>query len=267
MKKIILCLLLFVFCASNNYAQEIITNESIIQMNELGFEDSMIIEKINASNVKFNTSITELSKLNKVGISSEILGLMMKKSKHNTKSKTGIYYIIDNDDQKRIQPSVFSNSNSNATAQVLVSGYINAKTKSQLPKAKSNNIIKENKPEFIFIFNTSDVDNMQTNQGNQASIFNWWFRTATSPNEFALVQFKVKDRKNIREVVTGKTSALGSTSGIDSKSALPFSIEEIETNKFKVTAGSLEPGEYCFIYQGQVPEGRENQSVFDFSIE
>ena len=108
---------------------------------------------------------------------------------------------------------------------------------------------------------------MQTNQGNQASIFNWWFRTATSPNEFALVQFKVKDRKNIREVVTGKTSALGSTSGIDSKSALPFSIEEIETNKFKVTAGSLEPGEYCFIYQGQVPEGRENQSVFDFSIE
>ena len=28
-------------------------------------------------------------------------------------------------------------------------------------------------------FNTSDVDNMQTNQGNQASIFNWWFRTLT----------------------------------------------------------------------------------------
>ncbi|MFT4800633.1 MAG: hypothetical protein ACI93N_000393 [Flavobacteriaceae bacterium] len=267
MKKLLFTLLLFVFCLNNNYAQETITNESIIQMNALGFDDSMIIEKINSSNVKFNTTIAELSKLNKVGVSSEILALMMKKSKHNTKSKTGIYYVAENDDQKRILPSVFSNSNSNATAQVIVSSYINAKTKSILPKVKSSNVIKGNKPEFVFIFNTSDVDNMQTNQGNQAGLLNWWFRIATSPNEFSLVKFKVKERKNTREIVTGKTSALGSTSGIDAKSAILFSSEELESNKFKVTTSYLEPGEYCFIYSGQVPEGRENQAVFDFSIE
>jgi len=265
MKKIIFALLLSVVSLNNNYAQEIITNKSILQMNQLGFDDSMIIDKINSSNVKFETSISELSKLKNAGVSTEILALMMKKSK--TKSKTGIYYISKNGDQNRIQPSVFSSTNSNETAQVLVSGMINAKTKSQLPKSKSNNILKGNKQEFIFIFNPSDVDNMQTNQGNQASIFNWWFRTATSPNEFALVQFKVKDRKNIREVVTGKTSSLGSTSGIDPKAALPFSIEEMGNNKYKVTPNYLEPGEYCFIYQGQVPEGRTNQAVFDFSIE
>ena len=35
-------------------AQETITNESVVQMVELGFDDYMIIDKINTSDVKFD---------------------------------------------------------------------------------------------------------------------------------------------------------------------------------------------------------------------
>jgi len=266
MKKIFVLFTLLISISIS--AQETITNESVIQMKELGFDDYMMIDKINSSNVKFDASITGLSKLKKAGISSEILSLIMQKSKHNTKSKTGIYY-ADGEKQKLIQPSVFSGSSSNAVAQKLVSGLINAKKKARLPKTKSNNVIKSKTPEFTFVFDPSsgEVDNMQTNQGNQAGFLNWWFRTATSPNEFVLVKLTVKERKNLREVITGKKSWISSSDGIDPKYALPFKIEEIEGNKYKVTPESLEVGEYCFIYQGQVPQGRQNQSVFDFSIQ
>ena len=269
MKKSIILLGIFLLTFSNTFAQETITNESVVQMKELGFDDGMIIDKINSSNVKFDASIEGLTQLKNAGISTDVLSLIMQKSKHNTKSKTGIYYTTVDGDEKLIQPSVFSGSNSNAAAQKLVSGLINSKKRSQLPGVHSNNVIKHNSPDFTFIFDPSvtEVDNMQNLQGGDAGIFNWWFRMASSPNEFVLVKLTVKDRKNLREVITGKESWVSSSSGIDPKYALNFKIEEIEGNKFKVTPDPLEPGEYCFVYQGQVPQGRENQSVFDFSIQ
>ena len=269
--KTIKKLLLFIVLAitSIGFAQETITNESVVQMVELGFDDYMIIDKINTSDVKFDASISALGEMKNAGVSSEILSLIMEKSKQNTKSKTGIYYTDASGEDKLVQPSVFSGANSNAVAQKLVSGLINSKQKAQLPKTRSNNIIRQSQPEFTFIFDPSvtEVDNMQNNQGNDAGIFNWWFRMASNPNEFVLVKLTVQEKKNLREVITGKSSWITSSSGIDPKYALNFAIEEIEGNKFKVTPDTLEPGEYCFIYQGAVPQGRDNQSVFDFSIQ
>ncbi|MBT8281789.1 MAG: hypothetical protein KJO16_09435 [Muriicola sp.] len=265
--------LLFLSCCltffMQSFAQETITNESVIQMVELGFDDFMIIDKINNSDVKFDATISALSEMKEAGVSSEVLSLIMAKSRQNTKSKTGIYYANSKGDQELIQPSVFSGSNSNAAAQKLVSGLINSKQKAQLPGIHSNNVLSTSSPEFTFIFDpsTSEVDNLQNSQGGDTGIFNWWFRTASSPNEFVLVKLTVKERKNLREIITGKNSWISSSSGIDPKYALNFNIEAVEGNKFIVTPDALEPGEYCFIYQGAVPQGRENQSVFDFSIQ
>jgi hypothetical protein len=265
-------LILLCFCLTQNYySQEKVTNETIIQMKELGFDDDIIIEKINSSDSKLDVSIKSLTKLKKAGISGKVISLMMKKEKHNSVPKTGIYIIENNKQSKLIQPSVFSGTNSSAAAQKLVSDFINAKVKAQLPKVTSNNVIKSKKPEFMFVFNpsTSNVDNLQNTQGNNnIGLLNWWFRVASNPNEFILVQFKVKNKKNLREVVIGKQNVLSSSQGIDSKKAIPFSIEQTESsNKYKVTVENLSPGEYCFIYQGQTPQGRSNQSVFDFSIQ
>lgn len=267
MKKLILCVLLLAVTTQFTYAQEVVTNESIIQMKELGFDETIIMSKINASDVDFDASITALSELKKAGISSEVIALVMQKAQFSTKSKTGIYYLAADDTSKPILASVFSGTNQNAVAQQLVSGLINAKVKSQLPKRTSNNVINSTKPEFTFIFDPdTGADNMQNYQGEKPSLFNWWFRVATSPNEFVLVKMRVKKSKNLREVITSKSNMFTSSNGIDPKASIPFKIETIGNNKFTVVPDRLEPGEYCFIYQGNVPNGRTNQSVFDFSI-
>ena len=59
------------------------------------------------------------------------------------------------------------------------------------------------------------------------------------------------------------------------KQSIPFSIESSGENTFVVEVSNLEPGEYCFIYQGTFSNNspwysyysNQNQSVFDFSIE
>lgn len=267
-KNLLFAVLLFTFCNTIN-AQEVITNKSLIQMVELGFDDNIIIDKIYTSDVKFDASINGLSQLKKAGVSSDVISVVMEKSKQNTKSKTGIYFVDLKGEDKLIQPAVFSGKNSNQVAQKLVSGFINAKQKARLPRTKSNNVIKTNTPEFTFKFNpaTTEVDNLQNTQGNQAGLLNWWFRVASNPNEFVLVKLKVREKQNLREVITGKSNWLSSNEGVDPKLAIGFDIEEIEGNVFKVTPTSLEPGEYAFLYQGQVPQGRQNQSVFDFSIQ
>ena len=48
---------------SIGFAQETITNESVVQMVELGFDDYMIIDKINTSDVKFDASISALGEM------------------------------------------------------------------------------------------------------------------------------------------------------------------------------------------------------------
>ena len=267
MKKITLFVLLLTVTLQFTKAQEVVTNESIIQMKELGFDETIILSKINSSDVDFDSSISALSKLKESGVSSEVIALVMQKAQFSTKSKTGIYYLGDDDTLKPILASVFSGTNQNAAAQLLVSGLINAKVKSQLPKRTSNNVISSRSPEFTFIFDPdTGADNKQNFQGKQPGLFNWWFRVASSPNEFVLVKMRVKKSKNLREVITSKSNMFTSSNGIDPKASLPFTIETIGNNKFTVVPESLEPGEYCFIYQGNVPQGRTNQSVFDFSI-
>jgi len=126
MKKLILSILLLAVTTQFTYAQEVVTNESIIQMKELGFDETIIMSKINASDVDFDASISALSELKKSGVSSEVIALVMQKAQFSTKSKTGIYYLAADDTTKPILASVFSGTNQNAVAQQLVSGLINA---------------------------------------------------------------------------------------------------------------------------------------------
>ena len=96
---------------------------------------------------------------------------------------------------------------------------------------------------------------------------NWWFSTASSPNDFVLV--KLESKKMKRELEIGKVNLYtGNSIGVDDKSIIKFDIEPLSETEFKVSpVWLLEPGEYCFYYQGIVPVGGfSNQAVFDFSI-
>jgi hypothetical protein len=79
MKRILLIVL--IFTTTLTFAQEKITNQSIIELVELGFDGDLIITKIQNSNCDFDTSISELKKLKKSNVPKAVIKLMMGSSK------------------------------------------------------------------------------------------------------------------------------------------------------------------------------------------
>lgn len=257
---------IFLFLSISIFSQEkTLTNQSILDMIELDFSEDIILTKIKTSESDFDTSIEAIKELKEKGASSAIIVEIMNASnmkqqiqRENTVERTGIYYINDSDEFMKILPTVFTGTKTNTLGAAMSYGIASAKIKSVMSKSQSSNIIHSSLPEFWFYFSTNP---------NDANNLNWWFNTATSPNEFVLAKLNVK--KNSRELVTGSVNAYsGSNIGVSEKHVIPFSIEIIDDFTFKVTPlESLEAGEYCFFYQGTIPQGGiTNQSVFDFSI-
>lgn len=240
------------------YSQDKINNKSIVDLIELGFDSEIIKAKIeSASETSFKTDIEELKLLKEKGVSSDILALMINKSK--VEIETGVFYKSE-DEMVKIEPSVFSGTKTNALGAALTYGIASVKTKSYVNNKSSSNVVNSNKPEFIFQFDSTKKDDLGSG--------NWWFKAATSPNEFALT--KLKQKKNRRELVTGKFSGITASyqMGVDPKKSIKLNIEDLGNGRYKVSpVTTLEKGEYCFFYQGTIPMwGVNNQSIFDFSI-
>lgn len=268
MKIKLFVLSILLLLGSISYAQtEKLTNKSITDMIGLGFSEDIIITKIKTSDADFDTNIEALKDLKSKGVSDKIIvAIMNSKEKQGTvqnkeaDNKNGIY-IKFNDKYTKILPAVFSGSKTNTLGAAFSYGIASAKIKSIMNNAHSNNVIDSNKPEFWFFFTRKDNDSFKI------SSVNWWFSSASSPNEFALV--RLNSKKNNREMVTGKVNVYsGSKTGIDEKYLIPFDIETIDEYTYKVKPKNpMEDGEYCFFYQGTIPQGGyTNQSVFDFSV-
>ena len=256
MKKTIL-LGIFLFSCIFSFAQEKMTNQSILDLKDLGFESEVIKAKINSSPTDFDTSMGQLKVLKEKGVSSDILALMIDKSKVTI--ECGVFYSKDGKFMK-IEPSVFSGTKTNALGAALSYGIASAKVKSYINNITSTNKVGATDLSFIFQFDTKNKNDLGSG--------NWWFKAASSPNEFVLTQLKQK--KDSRELVTGKDTMITASSqmGVDAKETIKFSIEDLGNGRYKVTPNStLEAGEYCFFYQGTIPMGGyNNQSIFDFSI-
>lgn len=266
MKKLFY-LLFFCFITLAISAQtEKLTNQSVLDMIEMGFSDDVILTKIKTSEVNFDTSIEAIKILKQKKVSDAVIMAIMNGNNKAEKAdatdlKTGIYVQQDGDALK-ILPTVFSGTKTNTLGAAFSYGIASAKIKSVMNNAQSTNVINNAQPEFWFYFTKQDNNNFNVGASN------WWFASASSPNEFALV--KLVEKKNKRELTTGKVNAYsGSNLGVDDKSTIPFNIEIIDDYTYKVIPKeSLENGEYCFFYQGTIPQGGfTNQSVFDFSIQ
>tara|TARA_B110000091_G_C13673576_1_gene414816 strand:- start:68 stop:850 length:783 start_codon:yes stop_codon:yes gene_type:complete len=257
-KKTVFLLLLSLITSTFSFSQEKMTNKSILDLLELGFDKEIIKAKIESSNeTNFNTSLEELKVLKEKGISSEILALMINKSK--IEIETGVFFEINNKLVK-IEPNVFAGTKKSALGAALTYGIVSVKTKSYVNNKSSSNVLDEGNSYFIFQFDNKDKNNLGSG--------NWWFKAASSPNEFALT--KLKQKKNRRELVIGKINAITASSqmGVDTKKAIQFDIENLGNGKYRVKPkNTLEKGEYCFFYQGTIPMGGfNNQSIFDFSV-
>lgn len=249
-----LMMLTSIFCN----AQEKLNNQSILDLVDLGFGSEVIKSKINSTEAEFDTSLDSLKSLKSKGVPSDVLALMIDKSKVEVEG--GVFY-YENENLVKIQPSVFSGTRTNALGAAFSYGIAPAKMKSYVNNETSSNKVNSDNLSFIFQFDKQNKNDL----GNG----NWWFKTASSPNEFALTQLQKK--KNRRELVTGKIRGITASMqmGVDTDDTIEFSIVDLGNGRYKVTPlNILESGEYCFFYQGTIPMGGyNNQSIFDFSIQ
>lgn len=82
--------LLFLISFSNLSSQEVLTNQSVVELVELGFEESVIIAKIESSETNFDTTIDKLKELKAKGVTPSILKAMMSPSKNKPVAKEPI---------------------------------------------------------------------------------------------------------------------------------------------------------------------------------
>ncbi len=269
--------LLFLIAGSLNAQtkSDILTNETVTMLHKKGLGAGIIINKIKTSKTAFDVSTDALIKLKDDSIPDDIVSTMIESADKNkveivdlndpavTRS-SGIYHFNPQDSSKlltRIDPTVVSGGKTGGVGQALAlrytGGLANMKSTSVLSGSNAHKQIKSGQLVFYFYFDR--------NKGNlnQMGAMNWWFATASSPNEFALIRLDPK--KDSREFTTGKANAYGHTTGIDEAQKVRFDYIPVSEGIFKVIiTSSLPPGEYCFIYTGATPSMYSNDKVFDF---
>lgn len=238
------------------YSQNEMNNQSIIDLIDLGFESEIIKAKINSTPGEYDTSLSELKILKEKGVKPDVLALMIEKSKKEVKS--GLFY-IENNKEVEIKSTVFSGTRTNALGAAFSYGIASAKIKSYVNGAKSGTELEANNLTFIFQFDKNKNDGLATG--------NWWFKQATSPSDFVLT--KLKKKKNRRELITGRVTGITASTqmGISESDAIKFITKDLKNGRFEISFEKpLLAGEYCFFYQGNIPIGGLNQSIYDFSI-
>lgn len=266
---------LFSFPSSAQNKQDILTNETVATLHKKGLGASIIINKIKTSKSTFDVSTDALIKLKDDGIPDDIVSAMIESADKNkveivdlndplSKHRSGIYHYNPNDSLKtlsRIDPTVVSSGKAGGLGQAMAYQYTNGisqiKSTSVLSGPNAHKQINGKSVTFYFYFERGNT------QLNQVGAMNWWFATASSPNEFALV--KTVQKKDSRQFDTGSQNAYGASVGIEEKQKIRFSYVEVADGIFKITInGDLKPGEYCFIYTGSTPSMYSNDKVFDF---
>lgn len=254
-----------IFISTAIFAQtETLTNADIISLAEIGLSDEVIITKVKASNTAFDTSVEALKALKEKGISNDIIVEMINAKEIKDKDtdvinkNIGIYYKAG-EKYSKLYPSAFRGTTSSTLGSTVTPYISNTKNKAVLDGEKSENIIITNIPEFIFYFNK--------NTNHESKSLDWCFSVASSPKEFVLV--KMIEKKDRRELIIGEINVYSEKFiGIESKEVVQCTIEAINETTFKIKPSTnMQPGEYCFFYQGSAPQTYQgNNPIFDFSI-
>ncbi len=138
-----------------------------------------------------------------------------------------------------------------------VSGLFNAKERVTLGGSHAAIEIKLDTPIFLFV-----IDIAAKGFNNNSN----YLGKVNSPNDFFLV--KLKEKKDSREIVVGKSNNVSSTQGIDDKQKIAFRYQKIKKGFYKVvTEAKLEKGEYCFMFASASLYEGVVRKVFDFSVQ
>jgi len=246
--------------------EEVLTNQTVIQLYQLNLGETVVINKIKTSKTNFDVGLAGLTELKKQGLSEGVINAMVEYSGKNQAAKSqdpndplsdhsaGIYY-LDAPKKTLLQllPTLSNDSKTNNAAMLFSYGLAKAKTKKCVPGISAKNKIGEHKPTFYFYI-------PETDQGSFT--FNSSF-SATSPNDFVLIQFDVNTKQNQREIVVGSYNAYSSQNGVDNAKTIAFHFDKKAKGIYEVTLdANIAPGEYSFMYANNGVN-----RVFDFSIQ
>jgi hypothetical protein len=249
---------------------EILTNNSVVELQKVGLSKEIIRTKILSSKCDFDITTEALINLKKNSVPNEIITIMM--SMDNTKAITnslvkekpspstlnvGVYYFDSTANvYTEMDPSILANQKAGDIGESVlrgVSGYFNSKIRSSL-FGQNAKLIFKNRPSFTFVFDT-------TKKGFNNNTWN----TIQGPNEFFLVKFTVINKA--REIVIGKQNNVGYEVGIDDKAKIAFEFKKIRNGVYEVyTLKPLKKGEYCFTLSISSIYQSANYKVYDFSV-
>lgn len=281
MKKVKnLIVLIIVFTCFTAVAQtkvDTLNNHKIIQLTKLGLQPSVIINKIKISVTSFDLSTDSLIKLNKSGVSQEVINFMFETNKQpqapaeevQQDSKDpkdmhmpGIYYYNPNDKDNPLIKLSSTVVSSQQTGGGGYGGFSSYSTISYISGEKSQLYFNESNPIFYFYF-----DNKSNNGNPQDESL--WFASVTNPTEFTLAKLYIKRNKRFFKSGASYHQMYHTeySNGIPEKEKVHFDQEEVAKGVYKVTFQKpLKIGEYCFVFAGASASNYLIQKVFDFGI-
>jgi hypothetical protein len=262
-----MCILCFLFSLSALAQTEVLTNQTILQLQKAGLGKDLIKAKISNSQCNFDLSTDGMLALKKAGVADEVVTAMFTKANNAPAPATptdalesGIYYHnLTTNTFDDVDGSLFTNSKAGGFGETLkrsVSGLFNAKNRVSLSGNAARLKITSTTPTFLFVFDK---------EKSMANFANSYFSSATSPNDFFLVSLTVG--KNDREVVVGKYNNVSSDIGVDDAVKVSFNVKKLQKGTYEVTtANPLPAGEYCFMYSASSLGEGVTHKVFDFAI-
>lgn len=267
--------------------KETLTNAKVVEMVRMGLGESLIVAKINKSTCQCDTTTSAIAKLKAEKVSDAIIMAMMdnspgnysespspateRKSPETVPPSTAVsgaasekelrtivepgIYLFENGKMTLIEPTVYSGSKSSFWGTALTYGIKKSKIRATVRGKSANTQVSTRRPEFYFVFSREF-----SNPGAVMTGFGGY--SATSPNEFMMIQMKVKE--NSREAELGEYNAYSSSTGAADKDVREYSFEKIKPGLYRVVPKiDLASGEYCFYYAGN---GGAGSKVFDFGV-
>lgn len=166
-----------------------------------------------------------------------------------SQKSAGIYY----NDVKLGYSRIIGKNVGNIAGAYFTLGLSSAKSNKVIEGETSEMKIDNAKPTFIFVFGENNLT---------GDIF------SDTDNINDMLLLKLHEKKNKRNLRTGKYGLSGVKTGVDEKDVIPLKIESIGEGKISVTPKKrLDNGEYCFYYVGEQSEESKFNGVFDFTIE
>jgi hypothetical protein len=275
-KCVLLTLLAVLLVAGAAAAQEVLTNQSVVDMVTAGLPDDVIIAKIKSSRTNFDLSTPALAKLTQAKVSSAVMKAMIEPGPSGaapaaaTATPTvtdpndpmaphdpGIYLMTKTrEGQKKMVLIERAGSKRVKTAHIaksaLTMGVAKGQIRAEVPGPQAA-VRADVKPEFYMYFPPTG------NLGSADMI--------SSPSQFSMV--RLEQKKDHRETTVAKQGFGRASAGVDEKKTVEFAEEKLRPYAYKVTPNArLKAGEYAFVAATGVAGAASAQvTIYDFGVD